>query len=248
MILRRVVQYSIVCLALLATAACTVRSISDSGYRDDYGRGAYNPFYKGEVSEFEVLGIDPAQKVTDADIQKAFDGKQPMSITSGASILLVQSGATAPDPEMVKALEKHYSVAVFTGVPAQPAIPTANAPGAPYAMLLRLAAAKGGYETIVAYWGVLESAREGLGTKAISWVPLIGGAIPDENQHMRIRLKIAVINVKTGQWEMFVPDSFDDESLSGHFRREASDQEQVQLLKAKAYQVASDEIVKRYAH
>jgi hypothetical protein len=31
-------------------------------------------------------------------------------------------------------------------------------------MSLRLAAAKGGYEKIIAYWGILETAQKGLGT------------------------------------------------------------------------------------
>lgn len=113
-------------------------------------------------------------------------------------------------------------------------------------MSLRLAAAKGGYEKIVAYWGILETAREGLGTKAVSWVPIIGGAVPDESQRMRIRLKVAIVDVKSGQWEMFVPDSLDDDSMSAHYTREASDQQQVALLKAKAYQLASEDVVKRY--
>ena len=245
--LRRLTYVTALGLALLALAACETRSISDSGYHAGPGGYArHNPFYKGELSELDVIGVDHSQKITDADIQKAFETKQPMALRKGSSILLVQSGAMFPDEGMVKALEKYYTVAVFSGVPEQ----TRSNGGpdvSPYVMTLRLAAAKGGYEKIVAYWGILESAREGLGTKAVSWVPIIGGAVPDENQRMRIRLKVAVIDVKSGQWEMFVPDSLDDESLSAHYSREASDQTQVALLKTKAYQLASEDLVKRYA-
>jgi hypothetical protein len=250
--LQTLVRWPALLLMLSLIAGCGVRSISDSGYASDssHGRpGASNPFYKGELNEFEVLGIDRTQKITEDDIRKSFDAKRPLSIPKGSSILLVQSGATFPDDEMVRSLEKYYTVAAFTGVPDQNTLrPSSTADqAAPYFMALRLAAAKGGYEKIVAYWGILETAREGLGTKAVSWVPFIGAAIPDENQRMRIRLKVAVVDVKSGQWEMFAPDSLDDESASAHYTRESSDQEQVAMLKDKAYQVAAEDLVKRYA-
>lgn len=41
--------------------------------------------------------------------------------------------------------------------------------------------------------------------KVVSWVPILGALVPDENQRMRIRLKVALIDVKSGKWEMFSP-------------------------------------------
>lgn len=244
---------------LFLIAACETRSISDSGYRgnDRYGYASRssNPLYRGELSDFDVLGIERTQVITEATILSAFNDKQPLSVKKGSSIMLVQSGAMFPDTPMLKAFEKYYSVAGFTGVPERP-----NAPGASgnarlepdttpnsYAMTLRLAAAKGGYEKIVAYWGALESARKSEGTKAVSWVPFVGGAIPDERQHMRIRLKLAVIDTRTGQWEMFTPDDHQDASWSASYTRASSDQAQVAVLKEKAYAQASEDFVKRYA-
>ena len=238
-------------LTLLLIASCNTRPISNSGYNPNPGdryavqSGTSNPFYMGELSEFDVLGIDPAQKVSEEDIRNSFAAKQALSLPKGSSILLVQSGAKFPDDQMVRSLEKYYTVAAFNGVPTQNVSKPYQT--SPYFMILRLAAAKGGYEKIIAYWGILEAARERLDTKAVSWFPFIGGAIPDENQRMRIRLKVAIIDVKSGQWEIFVPESFDDKSLSTGYSREASDQEQVELLKGKAYQVAAEDIVKRYA-
>jgi hypothetical protein len=109
-----------------------------------------------------------------------------------------------------------------------------------------MAAAKGGYETVIVYWGTLESAQEGMGGKAISWLPVIGGVIPDENQHMRIRLLVAVIDTRTGQWETFSPGPAEDEAISNQHGRAASDQRQVALLKAKAYQEAADDLARRF--
>jgi hypothetical protein len=224
---------------LLLLAACGTRSISDSGYREPgYGHG--NPAYQGELSEYAVLGIDPAGTYSDADIQKAMVERRPLSVRKGSGILLVQSGAEMADPEMIAAMEKYYTVAAFSGVPQQ-----AKA-AAPYSQLFRMAAAKGGYDAVIVYWGVLESASQGLGGKAISWVPVIGGIVPDENQQMRIRLMMAVIDTRTGQWDSFSPEPFADEAMSNQHGRAASDQRQVMELKGKAYKAAAEAVALRY--
>ena len=233
------------CCLLLTTAGCGTRSISDSGYSPN----SDNRLYRGELSEFDVIGIDRSQTITEKDVQAAFAAKQHLSIRKGAAVMLIQSGAMFPDAEMLTPLERYYDVAQFSGIPERNESTTSasSGGGASYALALRLAAARGGIETIVVYWGILETAREGLPTKALSWVPLVGRVVPDENQRMRIRLKIAVVDVKTGRWEEFSPEAIDDNSLSAGFTRESSDQDQVALLKNKAYQVAAARIVERYA-
>jgi hypothetical protein len=114
-------------------------------------------------------------------------------------------------------------------------------------MPLRLAAAKGGFEKIVVYWGLLETAQKGLGSKAVSWVPFVGGVVPDETQEMRVRLKVAVVDVRTGQWNMFSPEPFQDTATSARYGRESSDQAQVAVLKKKSYEAAAEDLVKRYS-
>ena len=232
------------CIVFLV-AGCGIRPISDSGYYADsdraYGRKT-NPFYKGELSEFNVLGIDPKAAVSEADIHNALAAKQRIAVPKGLSLMVVQSGAMIPDEAMVKGLEKYYNVAVFSGVP-EPA-GTANDN---YSKALRLAAARGGNEKMIVYWGQLETGRENLATKAVSWVPFIGGLLPDETQRMRIRLKMAVVDVRTGQWEMFAPEPFEDVDTSGRYTRVSSDQSQVALLKDKGYRAAVEDVVKRYA-
>jgi hypothetical protein len=196
--------------------------------------------YHGELSEYDVLGIDPAGAYSDADIQKAMIERRPLSVKKGSGILLVQSGAAMADPEMIQALEKYYTVGSFSGVPQQ------GKSASPYSELFRLAAAKGGYETVIVYWGVLESAAQGLGGKAISWLPVIGGVVPDENQQMRIRLMMAVIDTRTGQWDSFSPEPFADEATSNQHSRAASDQRQVMELKGRAYKAAAEAVALRY--
>ena len=239
-------------IALLILTGCTVRSISNSGYdggasRHGYGAAPSNPFYRGELSEFDVLGIDRGKLVSEQEIRQAIDTRMALSVKRGASIMLIQSGALIPDDPMVKALEKYYTVGVFSGVP--PAAQTAasgESAAETYARSLRLSAARGGYEKVVVYWGLLETAQENLVTKSVSWVPIVGWALPDERQRMRIRLKMAVVDVRSGNWEMFAPEAFEDASLSASFGRKGADQAQVSALKDRAYVAAADDLVKRF--
>jgi len=104
----------------------------------------------------------------------------------------------------------------------------------------------GGFETVVVDWGVLESGHEDIVTKAVSWVPFVGANIPDEVQRMRIRLVAAVIDVRTGQWETYAPEPFEDLSFSNDHNREASDQKQVLLLKEQGYQALADGLAAKF--
>jgi len=105
-----------------------------------------------------------------------------------------------------------------------------------YSKNLRLAAARAGAETLVCYWGTLESARRKMETKTVSWVPIAGWMVPDESQQMRIRLKLALIDVRTGNWRVVAPEPFTDKAWSTGFTRDSSDQKQVELLKRRAYE------------
>jgi len=223
-------------LALLA-AGCATRSISDSGYRRPGEAGS--AFYKGELNEFEVIGLSPDAAATEAEIRRALDSRTRLALRKGSRIMLIQSGAMFPDEPMSAALGRYYEVSVFSGVPTKS--------GGANASAVRLAAAKAGCQTVMVYWGLLETAQRGEGGKIISWLPIFGGAVPDESQEMRIRLKTALIDVRSGHWESYVPEPFQVRAWSARFTREASDQAQVAFLKTKAYEALVEDIVKIYA-
>lgn len=228
-------------VAAIVLSGCATRSISNSGYRGDcYYYGGGNPFYRGELNEFDLLGIEPGDSISDAQIGKALAAAGRVTLRRGSSVLLIQSGAMQPDKPMLDAMERQFNVVPFSGQPGR-----TNVAG--YAKALRLAAAQAGCETIVCCWGTLESAGKGNEAKTVSWVPVAGWLLPDEAQQMRIRLKVALVDVRTGNWAMCSSQSFEDRAHSTRFNREASDQKQVEKLKQLAYASVAAEVAQRYA-
>ena len=233
--------------ALLAGCAST-RSISNSDYRESGSASHSLPAgksdsafaYRGELSEFDLLGVVRDQNAVEEEIQEAFDKARPIRLKPHSTILLIQSGAVFPDGPMVAELSKHFTVVPFSGRP-----PERDSGGslesrdsAALSRSLRLAAARAGAETILCYWGMLESAQDKMATKAVSWVPLVTWFVPDECEHMRVRLKLALIDVRTGDWSVLSPPPFDSRALSVGTRRAVADQKLVERLKVRAYEAS----------
>lgn len=215
-------------------AGCETRSISDSG--PGYG---YNRTYRGELNELQVLGAASSQPVTTADIQTALASPGVLSFTRGEKILLVQSGAEFPDEAMSNELKPSFQVVGLSGMP-----PDESAASA-LDMSLRLAAARTGARAIVVYWGVLEVSRKNYATKTISWVPVVGFFLADENEQMRIRLKAAIIDVATGHWEILAPNPDESQMSTYLFSRNQGDQALVEAVKTQGYKRLAAELVRR---
>ncbi len=268
--------------SLLMGCANKTRTISQSGYHDHLHYGSP---HSRELDEFDVLGLNRDQPVTEEDIRRASNQAKSVQLSSGSTILLVQSGAMYPDGPMIAELNKHFRVVPFTGFATQQSQPevrsnqrsTRNAfiitdpdkpasavplttlarenysseplhdkPGA-YSRRLRLAAARAGATAIVCYWGILESGTEQFATKTISWVPVVNWFVYDERQHTRIRLKVAVIDVPTGNWSMFNAQPLEDNRFSVRPRREIKDPQQTESLKQKAYTLAARDLLGHFA-
>ena len=228
--------------AAILFAGCQTRSISDSGYkRNSHARAVPSSGYAGELNELDVLGIERQVTVTEDQIIQALDNASQVRIRKGSRVLVVQSGAQYPDEPMLAGLNEFVTVTPFSGQPNQFERET-------YHRALRYAAARGGCETVICYWGILESARQSFDSKAVSWVPLVGSIVPDEHQHMRIRLKVALVDVRTGNWSLFSPEPFSHQAVSARLGRERSDQAQVKRLKEQAYAAAARDVLKMYAN
>ena len=83
-------------------------------------------------------------------------------------------------------------------------------------------------------------------TKTVSWVPIVNWVVPDEKQHVRIRLKIAVVDVRSGNWSIFSPKPFENARITTSPRRGAVDQKQVERLKTLAYKASVEELVSTF--
>lgn len=234
----------ILLIVSICLSGCFTRSISNSGYQQNsYKSSQSNPFYKGEISEFNVLGIDPHATYSDKEIQTALENaKTKLSIKRGDKLLVVQSGALIPDEPMLDSLEKYFQVTPFTGIPEKD-----HDSNVSYSRSLRYSAAQAGISKLFVYWGTLESGKRNLATKTVSWVPIVGWGIPDETQEMRIRIKAAFIDVSTGQWEIFTPKVSNDNRSSNQINRESADQTQVSLLKQQAYKDSVDSLLQRFS-
>jgi hypothetical protein len=262
MTMKQKILYSLACACVLL-AGCTkhVASISHSGYTPS---GAYCHYptsegtsdpafeYRGELSEADVLGIGRGEITSEAEILRTRETAKPVRLRPGNSILLIQSGALFPDGPMVGALSRHFAVVPFSGLPpvrttSAGTVQNESLDPESYSKSLRLTAARGGTDLILCYWGMLESESERLPTKTVSWVPIVHWIMPDEKRHMRIQLKVALLDVRSGNWSVFSPKPFTDARLSTSPRRGAVDQKQVECLKQLAYEAAVAELVQSYS-
>ena len=242
--------------ALLAGCASS-RSISNSDYREPGTASHTSPAghsdpafaYRGALSEFDILGVARDQTAFEEDIQQALDKARPIRLKPHSTILLIQSGAMFPDGPMVAELSKHFTVVPFSGrPPARDSIGSLESRDSTgFSRSLRLAAARAGAEAIVCYWGVLESAQEKMAAKAVSWVPLVTWFVPDEREHVRIRLKPALVDVRTGDWAVLSPTPFDSHAMSVGPRRAVADQKLVERLKNQAYGASVEELMRTYS-
>jgi hypothetical protein len=217
-------------LATLLIAGCETRSISNSSYDHAY-RARQMTEYRGELSELDVVGLDANAPRSDEAIQAALQDTARPQLAANSRVLLIQSGADLPDEPMVTALTRRVEVLPFSGRPG--ARPFENHD---YARTLRLAAARGGYDKIVCYWGVLESQQHSQITKAISWVPIAGYFVPDSKEQMRIRLKAVIVDVASGRWTFVTPRPSTDADYDSIVTRRETDQGLVARLKAKGYE------------
>lgn len=234
-------RFRMICVLalLLLASACATRSISDSGYRGDYGSSSR--YYKGELSELDLLGVSIEGNVTEEAIRQAASDSTQVKVPRGGALVVIQSGAIAPDSAMLDELSKSFRIVPFSGIPED------KTDHASYSRRLRLTAARGGYTHIFCYWGTLETAQEDKATKAISWIPIAGSFVPDESQKMRIRLRAALIDVASGRWTMITPEPIEDSALSSSLTRAKSDQKQVELLKQKGYSTLASELVRYFS-
>ncbi|HTG44704.1 MAG TPA: hypothetical protein VK633_09245 [Verrucomicrobiae bacterium] len=193
-----------------------------------YHKGKQTP----QLHQSDVLGLHTAKAVNDEDIRRILDESRSFHIQENSNILLVQSGAAHPDKEMVDQLSRHFTVLPFTGVPSE----LSTSRGGAVSKALRLAAAESKAETVLVYWGSVEIMRDDLPTGIVSWVPVVDFMVPDEYQKVRMHLKLALIDVRTGQWATFQTEPVEDKTLTTRYAREKEPSWPIKSIKQRVYE------------
>ena len=215
-------------VALLTLSGCVEESISGGG---SYNRSAYVGGGSGEIDEMDLLGS--RKGASEGDIRQALRERRGGGVQAspGSAVLVVQSGAAAPDSIMLAAIEKSYRVFPFSGAGA--------ADGKRDGSLgreLRLAAARSGCTHVLCYWGKLETVQEDQVTKTVSWVPIVGDLVPDEEHVTRLRVRAVLMDVASGRAVTFTPPAAQNSALSSSLLRGSSHDKQVYALKTRAYE------------
>ena len=212
---------------LLGLTGCDEGSISDA---DPYNHAAYVGGRTREIDELDLLGSPGG--ASERDIRSALRGGGGSDVRAqpGSSLLVVQSGAAAPDSILLAAIEKSYRVFAFSGVAAG----DRHRDGS-LGRDLRLAAARSGCAHVLCCWGKLESIREDAVTKTVSWVPIVGGLIPDEERRTRLRVRAILIDAASGRSTTFTPPAAENAALSSSLLRAESHDKQTYDLKTRAY-------------
>jgi hypothetical protein len=226
--------------AVLLLAGCTTNTAYKTA--DFSGDKVYKKGHVGpQLKENEVLGLKATDKVTNQDISRILDETRTIALKRGTTVLLVQSGASHPDKEMVDALSADFNIVPYTGVPSELCSAGENVSKA-----LRLAAAHSKAETIVVYWGHLELKRDEMPTGIVSWVPVVDFVVPDEYQKMRMYLKVALIDVRSGQWANFRTEPVEDQTLTTRYARAHDQKWPMQGVKTRLYQSSVRQLIEGY--
>lgn len=236
-------------IALLAApllfAACA-HNHSDDYRRADYSsRKALKSHYDGwnQLTEMDVLGLAKPKSPTDADIARALDRSSNVELKAGDTVLVLQSGESVPDPRMVNELNKHYRAVPFSGVRSDWARKSSDDPEDHYARSLRYAAAQAGAQKILCFWGSLEVSKHDLSTKTITWLPVVDVIVPDQKDQVRVHLKVALVDVRSGAWTVFRTEPLQAQVISTGWGREHLEPSEVKALKQKSYVVAVDSLL-----
>lgn len=220
-------------LLCFALTGCATTSISNTGN---------NPLYRGEIAEEDILGISSHKNITDGDIRAALSRSSGgrVRLRQGEQVLLIQSGALQPDPELSQAFARHVRAHPYSGVPQSnkadgDRVPINGAtPIEP--KTLRLAAAQAGATKIVCVWGLVESADNSGGLQMTSLIPIVGDFLPSKRTIRRLTLKGIVLNTASGTWESYSTDPIIDTQTTSAFTREFGTAKHNILLKSSAYE------------
>jgi len=221
----------------------------------DAQKSTYKPrtVVSPQLTEQELFGWDPSAEITEEDIQDAIaQAEEEISIPRNASIILVQSGEKTPDTDMQKELEKYYKVATFSGIPPSKKITANKEPSTvanSYILTLRYYGARGKQSTVIVYWPTLQMGIFDKQANSVIWQDYQPPGKNIQISSLRYVTRYAVIDVKTGNWEMFSPTSIETAipSATANTNKAKDLEDGVKKSKQQTYQINAQEINSRFS-
>ena len=211
------------------------------------------PVVSPQLTEQELFGWDPSAEITEEVIQDAIaQAEDEISIPRNASIILVQSGEKTPDTDMQKELEKHYKVATFSGIPPSKKINVNKEPSTSpnsYMLTLRYFGARGRQSTVIVYWPTLQMGIFDKQANSFIWQDYQPVANNTQINSLRYVMRYAVIDVKTGNWEMYSPTSIETKipGIATNTTPENTLEDVIKKSKQQTYQANAQEIYSRFS-
>lgn len=232
-----------------------------------------------QLTDQDVFGNELTLEISEEDIQNAVEEAQgPFELPLNSAIVLVQSGARAPDVMMQNEMQRYYQVSTFSGIPVlrkkypikaktpekeivDSADMTENdAPGengvvnTNYMQALRYIAAKGRNKTVVVYWDNLEIGQYNSATKEVVWRKYNGEKLSGSS--LRYLIRFALVDVDTGEWATYSPVNTETtitvpltaKATAKTTGKMDTTEQEILTLKQKTYQMVVSDLVKRYSN
>jgi hypothetical protein len=189
----------LIIITLLLIAAVALASCQNTSLSDPNGSG-----HSSDLSLYELTGQSSNIEVTEADISAARrrGGSAGSLPVKGARVLLVQSGAHQPDGELVAAFRPYCEPVMWDG--RGPATPQdgEKPTGATLSRRLRLAAAQQRCSHVIVVFGEIQSDSRSLPTRAVSWVPVVGGLVPSKHSGTRLLAQALIMETATSRYTL----------------------------------------------
>lgn len=216
-------------LSALWLTGCATTSLSNPG-----GSG-----HAGDLNIYELTGDDPRREVSERDIQSALSGRRGALPAKGARILLVQSGALQPDPELTAAFKQHAQVVTWGGRSSsgdRDSDDKKKSSGGAAGRKLCLVAAQQQCSHVVVVFGEIQSASRELATGALAgWVPVVGGIVPGNASGTRLLAQAIVMETARPRYTIIAADPREERGVTTMTGRDSANVRRSLRLKAAAY-------------
>lgn len=208
-----------------------------------------------QLTDQDIFGDEISlNNITEEDIQTAvIDARNAFELPVNSSIILIQSGTTAPDVRMQQEMQKYYKVATFSGVPLSKRKLKSKKEGddtdndVNYMRALRYIAAKGRQSAIIVYWSTLELGKFDNESKSFQWTRWNKTELPAGDYALRYLTRVVLTDVSTGEWSMYYPENIEIHPVRKEGSSSDMSQKIIEDLLSQTYVKVSKDIVGRFS-